>query len=1014
MPAPRRYNTPYFIIKAVISNIIKGLSQSSLEMVELKTKALVLSLMMALVLTGAALAQSSGPEAPEPVVLTDTQGEYPLGLHLEILEDPSRELTIDDVSSPELDAKFITSQAQVPNYGFTNSAYWVRFRLDNQTSQTQEWLLEQGFANTHYVDLYTPLPSGKGFAVKQTGVLRPANTRDVSYPRIVFNLIILPQSQQTYYLRFQNGASMTLPLTLWTQAAFLKHSLVEQLSMGIFYGILIGLLFYNLFLLYSLREASYFYFVLLLASLIIEEVVYDGYWGIFVIPNQNFLTQYYQPLSFSLLIASMLLFSDSFLELKTRLPKLHRLNLVVIASWGVLVLLTPFTSYHLLANLMVPGALFSLIVVCIDGFASWKSGFRSARFFMVAWLGMITSIFWVLLIRLGLVSSTFFSENIYRFGMVWMAVCWSIALADRINLLKAETENANRDLRNSEHRLSQILDGLPLGVVLYGNDQKAKYANRRTDEILSDLARNIKPDLSAGRTLKEAIPYFSLKTAGSQEAYTLERFPVFDALQGNAAAADDVEMIRGDERVALEIQASPVLDSEGNVESAVVAIQDITRRKQAEAELAEYRKHLELLVEKRTEELSAINEQLSIEANERKLLEQSLHQRIGWLSAVNKAHQTMAGVAGLKAVYRDLSCTILNLLGAALVFIVRWDSQTEESEVYCSFLDDDTVPEITIVNDSFSKDSLLRRDIELGKTIVWSADQATAFPVSLVGCFQDHGIQAAVLAPMMVRKSITGVLGVAVSMPVPARNSQEIDLIERMALGLADLTQDAILLDQALALATLEERNRLARDLHDSVTQVLFSATLLAEVLPQVWRRDPEQGYERLDRLRRLTRGALAEMRTMLLELRPTAVINTPLNDLLTQLAEAVTSRSGLPFQLEIEQIPTLPEDVHVNYYRIAQEALNNVVKHAQAEQVSMSLSAASLAPQLGGGARYEVKMVIQDDGVGYSGAQRRSDQLGISIMQERAAAIGARLIQESQPGHGTQVTLIWISEAGI
>ena len=62
-----------------------------------------------------------------------------------------------------------------------------------------------------------------------------------------------------------------------------------------------------------------------------------------------------------------------------------------------------------------------------------------------------------------------------------MAVCWSIALADRINLLKAETESANRDLRNSEHRLSQILDGLPLGVVLYGNDQKPRYANRRTE-----------------------------------------------------------------------------------------------------------------------------------------------------------------------------------------------------------------------------------------------------------------------------------------------------------------------------------------------------------------------------------------------------------------------------------------------------------------------------------------------------------------------------------------------------
>ena len=77
-------------------------------------------------------------------------------------------------------------------------------------------------------------------------------------------------------------------------------------------------------------------------------------------------------------------------------------------------------------------------------------------------------------------------------------------------------------------------------------------------------------------------------------------------------------------------------------------------------------------------------------------------------------------------------------------------------------------------------------------------------------------------------------------------------------------------------------------------------------------------------------------MRTMLLELRPSAVINTPLGELLAQLTEAITSRTGLPFQLFIEQIPTLPEDVHTSFYRIAQEGLNNVVKHAEASLVTV------------------------------------------------------------------------------
>jgi signal transduction histidine kinase len=210
-----------------------------------------------------------------------------------------------------------------------------------------------------------------------------------------------------------------------------------------------------------------------------------------------------------------------------------------------------------------------------------------------------------------------------------------------------------------------------------------------------------------------------------------------------------------------------------------------------------------------------------------------------------------------------------------------------------------------------------------------------------------------------------------------------------------------------------EERGRLARDLHDSVTQVLFSATLLAEVLPQIWRRDPELGLQRLDKLQRLTRGALAEMRTLLLELRPSAVINTPLGNLLGQLTEAITSRSELPFQLFIEQIPPLPENVQMNFYRIAQEALNNVVKHAQANRVIVSLSE-TLVPLNGSGLMgREVKLEIEDDGVGFFSGKGKTGQLGIGIMRERAAAIQASLSLESQLGYGTQMTLTWCGETG-
>jgi len=147
--------------------------------------------------------------------------------------------------------------------------------------------------------------------------------------------------------------------------------------------------------------------------------------------------------------------------------------------------------------------------------ASWRPGFRPALFMMVAWLGMLVSLILLLLVRLGIASSTLLNENIYKLGLIWMAVCWSIALADRINLLKAKTESANRNLRNSEHRLSQILESMPLGVMLYGKDHKPRYINQRTVDILSDPAQGIK------RISPSGVPWsrrFSITQSGWQAA----------------------------------------------------------------------------------------------------------------------------------------------------------------------------------------------------------------------------------------------------------------------------------------------------------------------------------------------------------------------------------------------------------------------------------------------------------------------------------------------------------------
>ncbi len=965
----------------------------------LKTTVSILTLIVTFVLCSTALAQGGDPPTPGPIILTDDQGEYPLGLHLEILEDPSGELTIEDVSSPDFDLLFTPNHVAVPNIGFTKSAVWVRFHLQNETHLTDQWLLEVAYPNIHFIDLYTPLPGGEGFAVKQTGTARHPETRDILHPHFVFYLTVPTQSQQPVYLRIQSEASIALPIILWEPTTFINQSQWPQLLQVLIFGALLSLLIYNLFLLFSLREASYLYLVISLASIIIFDLAYVGYLEVYIIPNLYYLRHYYMALSFALVFISMLIFTDTFLELKTRLPKLHWVNLAILGVWGVLILMIPFTRYQIIAILMVPWALLTLAAVLAAGIVTWLRGYHPARFFMIAWFGLIITFSLVLLVRLGVAPSTVFSENAYRLGWVWMAVCWSIALADRINMLKAETEAANLDLQDSKHRLSQILEGLPLGVVVYGKDYKPSYVNRRTIDILSNPDREIQVDISAGRTLAQALSYFSLQVAGSNQEYPLENLPIYSALHGVPASADDIEADLVDRRVPLEIWASPVRDEAGNVQSAVVAFQDISQRKQTDAELVEYRKHLESLVEERTVALSAVNEQLQ--------------RRLEWLSAINLVNQIMARSADFTEIYEKIIEIINQLFASEDSFIAELVGDSKNVKILAHSCRSDSHPDlsgsVSLLSDTIQSDP----NIKDGKLAIFARDQLSTLNGPLGVHFLNSEIHTIVLVPLNLRESVVGFLGMEVYDEERTITPEETTLLSIFSFDVAKLIEDSHLFEQTKALITSEERNRLARDLHDSVTQMLFSASLLAEVLPKIWARDPDKGFQSLDKLRRQTRGALAEMRTMLLELRPSAVIITPLGELLGQLTEAITSRSGLPFQLYLEQIPSLPEDVHTSFYRIAQEALNNVVKHAQANLVSVSLSATPLTPNSSGGARHEVKLEIKDDGVGFSSMKDPSGQLGIGIMHERAAAIQASLSLESKPGYGTQVTVTWCNGSG-
>jgi PAS domain S-box-containing protein len=288
---------------------------------------------------------------------------------------------------------------------------------------------------------------------------------------------------------------------------------------------------------------------------------------------------------------------------------------------------------------------------------------------------------------------------------------------------------------------------------------------------------------------------------------------------------------------------------------------------------------------------------------------------------------------------------------------------------------------------------------------VWGTDPSAQFLRSLLEDQTDlllKGVQAWMWVPVAVKNRVIGSVGVA-HVERGYFTAHHADLALTVANQAAIALVNAELFEHAQALAALQERQRLAQNLHDAVNQSLFSAGLIADVLPRLWDRDQEEARKSLVDLRRLTRAAQAEMRALLAELRPSALTDTDLGDLLSLLGNALSGRINIPVTVTVAKEVILPAEVQVVFYRVCQEALNNIAKHAKASQVEIELVHEHAA----------VELQIRDDGLGFElDRPRKAGHYGLSMMRERAESVRALLTITSQPGQGTTLRMRWTKDA--
>jgi signal transduction histidine kinase len=384
----------------------------------------------------------------------------------------------------------------------------------------------------------------------------------------------------------------------------------------------------------------------------------------------------------------------------------------------------------------------------------------------------------------------------------------------------------------------------------------------------------------------------------------------------------------------------------------VIGVSIALRRQSSrtDAELAGYRSHLEALVDERLRDLEVAHARLAQESRERLATAGVLRRRVAELDALQHISRMLADRSDLDTVLRQIAPVIASFLEADHVRVVVAGDEANES------------------------------------------GRAEAEPPE-----PHHEAAAGLLVvPLVARGHAVGALHVSRDEGEPF-SDQERRLAQTVADDVAAAVENELLHAQQTREAAEEERQRLARDLHDAVSQTVYSAVLIAEALPAVWERDPDEGLRNLARLQRLVRAALAEMRALLYELRPAALEAAPLGSLLDRLGDVIAGQLQGTVTVRADEVLDLAADDKLVLYRVTQEALSNIIKHAQATEATVDVTA-------GDGM---VSLRVQDNGKGFDLDRIGPSGMGIRMMRERLEKAGGSLAIQSAAGQGTTIRAV-------
>ena len=363
-----------------------------------------------------------------------------IGEQIFILEDQEDNYDIQTVASS---TKFVKSSQNVPNMGVTESSFWLKIPIKNTSEESKLILmLEQPFIDA--VELYTPLSNGT-YEVTEMGEYQAFDKRQYLDPNYLFDVQIPSGEERTFYMKVSGKEQIQVPLVLGTKQLILEKRKQSDLLSGLYVGIIIVMMLYNLFIYFTTRDNSYLYYVVYIILIGLTQTSLQGYPFQYLWPDLPWISEHSLFIFPSLVGASALMFMRNFLQVKKALPKLDKLMALFHTVYVLCIILAIAGYYTLSYNMIEINAMVVSVYMLTVTIIIVRRGYRPGRYFLMAWSTFLLGVILFVMKDQGALPYNGLTRYTMHIGSALEVILLSFALADRINILKAEKEESQAE-----------------------------------------------------------------------------------------------------------------------------------------------------------------------------------------------------------------------------------------------------------------------------------------------------------------------------------------------------------------------------------------------------------------------------------------------------------------------------------------------------------------------------------------------------------------------------------------